>query len=57
MHDDTYKNTEKKIKKELLIYTAFCLNIVDMINPANKRDLVNTLQKEAFNVSRKIIKY
>ena len=45
------------MKKELLMYTTFCLHIVDMINPANKKDLMNTMQKESIKVARKVVKY
>ena len=57
MYKDNYKTAEKKMKKELLMYTTFCLHIVDMINPANKKDLMNTMQKESIKVARKVVKY
>jgi hypothetical protein len=57
MYKDTYEESEKKIKKEVLYYASFCIQIADMVNPANKKELMDTMQREALKVSRKVVKY
>ena len=43
----SYSEDEKQIKKEVLYFTTFCLQIADMITPENKKELINSIIESA----------
>tara|TARA_R100000808_G_C2018781_1_gene67979 strand:- start:4 stop:177 length:174 start_codon:yes stop_codon:yes gene_type:complete len=50
----SYSEDEKQIKKEVLYFTTFCLQIADMITPENKKELINSIQKQTQTLYRNV---
>ena len=50
----SYSKDEKKIKREVLYFTSYCLQVADMITPENKNELVQSIQKQSNTLARKV---
>ena len=52
----SYKAVEKKIKKEVVQYAQYVVQVADLITPETKKDLVQSIQKESQILYRNIMK-
>ena len=52
----SYKAVEKKIKKEVVQYAYYVVQVADLITPETKKDLVQSIQKESQILYRNIMK-
>ena len=51
----SYKRATKNIKREVIQYAYYVIQIAEIITPETKRDLVNSIQKESQILYRNII--
>ena len=42
----SYKTAEKKIKREIVQYAYYVVQVADLVTPETKKDLVQSIQKE-----------